>query len=194
MAYLLRKFSDKNAWAEIEDSPLWEQGDCPAQAFVQVFDNRAGVSTWRVSTEEQIERVIAAQAFMRSAIGDFAYCLIDEDVLRKDGLNLKNTPAKTIDKEVNSLHVDIVGLTGHQLIRLARRINEEFDPLIMTRFEILEAAVKFFRQNKFDRNFLFTGGNKGRSEEEIAVSKNLLVNLWKKAEIDLLLTELTAGC
>jgi hypothetical protein len=185
MAYLLRKFSDKNAWAEVEDSPLWEQGDCPAQAFVQVFDNRAGVSTWRVNTEEEVERVIAAQAFMRSTIGDFAYCLIDEEILRKDGLTLKNTPVKTPDKEVNSLHVDIVGLTAHQLIRLARRINEEFDPLVMTRLEILEAAAKFFRQHKFDRNFLFSGGNKGRSEEEIAISKNLLVNLWKKAEIDL---------
>jgi hypothetical protein len=144
MPYLLRKFSDKNAWAEVEDSPLWEQGDCPAQALVQVFDNRAGVSTWRVSTEEQVERVIAAQAFMRGTIGDFANCLIDEDVLRKEGLTLKNTPAKTIDKEINNLHVDIVGLTAQQLVRLAHRINKEFDPLVMTRSEILAAASRFF--------------------------------------------------
>jgi hypothetical protein len=31
---------------------------------------------------------------------------------------------------------------------------------------------------------LFAGGNRGRSEEEITVSKNLLVNLWKKGELD----------
>jgi hypothetical protein len=185
MANLLRKFSDKNAWAEVEDSPLWEQGDCPAEALVQVFDNRAGVSTWRVSTEEEVERVIAAQAFMRSTIGDFAYCLIDEEILRKDGLTLRNTPAKTLDREVNRLHVEIVGLTANQLTRFARRINAEFDPRVMTRLEILEAAAKFFQQNKFDRTFLFSGGKRGRSEEEIASAKNLLVNLWKKTEVDL---------
>jgi hypothetical protein len=123
MPYLLRKFSNKDAWAEVENSPLWEQGDCPPEALVQVFDNRAGVSTWRVSTEEEVERVIAAQAFMRGTIGDFAYCLIDEDVLRKDGIKLKNTPVKTMDKHVNELHVDIVELSAQQLVRLARRIN-----------------------------------------------------------------------
>jgi hypothetical protein len=183
--YLLRKFSNKDAWAEVEASRLWEQGDCPAEALVQVFDNRAGVSTWRVRTEEEVERVIAAQAFMRGTIGDFAYCLIDEDVFRKDGIKLKNTPAKTIDKQVNDLHVDIVNLSAHQLIRLAYRINTEFDPLVMTKAEILVAAAKFFRENKFDRKFLFTAGNKGWSEEEIATAKNLLVNLWKTSDIDL---------
>src|SRR5690348_11648469 len=116
MAYLLRKFSNKNAWAEVENSLLWEQGDCPPEALVQVFDARGGVSTWRVTTEEEVERVIAAQALMRSTIGDFAYFLIDEEVLRKDGIKLKNTPAKTIDKYVNGLHVDIVELTARQLI------------------------------------------------------------------------------
>jgi|SRR5713101_5990929 len=185
MAYLLRKFSNKDAWAEVESSPLWEQGDCPAEALVQVFDTRGGVSTWRVSTEEDVERVIAAQAFMRGTIGDFAYCLIDEEILRKDGIKLKNTPAKTMDKGVNDLHVDIVDLTAQQIIRLAHPINTEFDPLVMTRSEILAAAAKFLREKKFDRDFLFIGGNKGRSEEEITTAKNLLVNLWKKADIDL---------
>jgi hypothetical protein len=185
MPYLLRKFSNKDAWAEVENSPLWEQGDCPPEALVQVFDNRVGVSTWRVSTEEEVERVIAAQAFMRGTIGDFAYCLIDEDILRKDGIQTKNTPAKTMDKQVNELHVDIVELSAQQLVRLAHRINKEFDPLVMTRSEILVVAAKFFRENKFDRNFLFTAGNKGRSEEEIAIAKNLLVNLWKRSDVNL---------
>jgi hypothetical protein len=143
MPYLLRKFSNKDAWAEVENSPLWEQGDCPPEALVQIFDNRAGVSTWRVSTEEEVERVIAAQAFMRGTIGDFAYCLLDENVLREDGITLKNTPAKTMDKHVNDLHIDIVDLSAQQLIRLAQIINKEFDPLVMTRLEILAVAAKF---------------------------------------------------
>jgi hypothetical protein len=68
--------------------------DCPAEALVQVFDNRAGVSTWRVRTKEDVERVIAAQALMRDTIGDFAYCLMAEEVLLQDGIKLKNTPQK----------------------------------------------------------------------------------------------------
>ncbi len=185
MGYLLRRLLNKDAWAEVENSPLWEQGDCPAEALVQVFDNRAGVSTWRVSTEEDIERVVAAQALMRSTIADFAYCLIDEDVLRREGIRFKDTPMKTIDKGVNNLHVDIMELTAQQLIRLAHQINIEFYPFVMTRSEILDAAKKFVGENKFDRNFLFTGGSKGRTEEEITTAKNLLVNVWKKADVDL---------
>lgn len=146
--YLLRKFSNKDAWAEVEASPLWDEGDCPPEALVQVFDNRTGVSTWRVRTDEEAERVIVAQAFMRGTIGDIAYCLIDEDVLREDGIKLKNKSVKTIDSQVNDLHVELVDLSASQLIRLARRINTEFDPLVMTRAEILATAAKLFREKK----------------------------------------------
>lgn len=187
MAYLLRKLPDKNAWAEVEDLPLWEQEDCPSEVLWQVFDNRRSVSTWRVETPKEVERVIAAQAFLgRSIPADFAYFLIDEEVLRRAGIALENKSAKTFDKDVNDLHVDIVELSGKQLIRFAYLLNTEFDPIVMTRQEILEIAAKCFEDKKFDRNFLFeSGGNRGRSEEEIAVSKTLLVYLWKNGLIDI---------
>jgi hypothetical protein len=186
MAYLLRKLADKDAWAEVVDSILWKQGDCPPDALVQVFDNRSGVSTWRVATEEEVERVIAAQAFMRSSIGDFAYCLIDEQTIKDEGIRTKDTPQRMVDKEIGERHVDLIDLTGKQVIRLAQLINSVFDPLVMARTEILQAGAKFFGNGRFDRDFLFAKGNKGRTDAEIANSKELLVNLWKKGEINLL--------
>jgi hypothetical protein len=183
MAYLLRKLSNKDAWADVAESPLWEQGDCPPEALVQVFDNRSGVSTWRVCTSEDIERVVAVQALARSTIADFAYCLIDEEYLRQQKIETSETPQRTIDKNINGRHVDLVNLTGKQIIELARLINSQFSPFVMTRSEILEVANRCFAEGKFDREFLFLKGNKGREESEIAVSKDLLVNLWKKGEI-----------
>jgi hypothetical protein len=187
VSYLLRKLPDKDAWADVADSPLWQQGDCPPEALWQVFDNRRSVSAWRVETDEEVERVIAAQAFLGKSIpADFAYFLIQEDKLQTAGIALKNVPAKTFDKEVDGLHVDIVELSGKQLIRLAYLLNSEFDPIVMTRTEIIETAAKCFRNKKFDRRFLFESkGNKGRSEEEVALSKTLLVYLWRCGLIDI---------
>jgi hypothetical protein len=189
MAYLLRKLSNKDSWAEVEGSPLWAKGDCPSQALEQVFDNRSGVSTWRVTSSdtssEEIERVIVAQAIMRATIGDFAYCLIDESRLIEEGIKTKDTPQSMIDKEIQNRHVDLVGIIGKQLVRLAHLINSEFDPKVMTRDVILKAAAKFFAEGKFDREFLFRRGNKGRTDAEISNSKELLVHLWKRSEINL---------
>jgi hypothetical protein len=127
-----------------------------------------------------------AGAFLgRSIPEDFTYFLIDEDVLLSEGFSLKSTKAKTFDNESNDCHVDIVEVTGKQLVKLARLLNTTFDPIVITRTEILEATAKYLRQGKFDRNFLFTsGGNKGRSEEEITMTRKLLVELWKKSLVD----------
>jgi hypothetical protein len=181
MPNLLRRLTNKDAWAAVEESPLWEQNDCPHEALVQIFDTR-GVSTWRVHTDDEIERVIAAQAFGRSTIGDFAYCLIDEDVLRRENIKTKDTPTRTIDSEMEKRHVDIIELSGQKLIRLAHLINSELEIRVMTRAEILTAGCRYFNTGIFDRHFLFSGK---RNEIETMTAKNLLVNLWKKAEIDL---------
>jgi hypothetical protein len=175
---LLRKLSNKDAWAQVEDSPLWQQEDCPPEALVQVFDNRDGVSTWRVSTQDEIERVVAAQAFMRTTIGDFAYCLIEESALQSEGIKTETKPQKMIDKEIEKLHVNLIAMSGKQLIRLAHLINSQYAPIVMTRQEILTAASKYFRKGQFDREYL---GTTPRATN----SKELLLNLWKKKEIDL---------
>jgi hypothetical protein len=54
----------------------------------------------------------------------------------------------------------------------------------MTRSEILNLAKKYFAEGRFDKDFLFTKG-KVRTESEIAIAKDLLVNLWKKGEVTL---------
>jgi hypothetical protein len=189
MAYLLRKLRDKNAWANVMESPLWAPEDCPPEALWQVFDNRQSVSVWRVEGHEQIKRVIAAQAFLGKSIpNDFAYFLIDEHVLRDAGILLEDKPNPTFDREISQLHVNIVQITGKHLIKFAQLLNTQAESRVMTRSEILETAAIHFNNGLFDRAFLFEAkGNKGRSEEEIASSKALLVSLWKKGAIDIAL-------
>jgi hypothetical protein len=198
MAYLLRKLRNKDAWAAAEDSPLWATEGCPPDVLVEVFDKN-GVSMWRVNTAEEVRRVIAAQALLGKSIpADFAYFLVEEEDLHQAKLTLKNSTAKTPDIFVNNLHVDVIQLSGQKLICFARLLKTKLnqsqsggDDLapgvwVMTRTEILEMAAKCFGEGKFDRSFLFSpSGKRGRSEDEIAASKTLLVDLWKKALIDI---------
>jgi hypothetical protein len=173
---LLRKLSNKDAWADVEASALWQQEDCPPEALVQVFDNRDGVSTWRVNTEDDIDRVVAAQAFMGSTIGaDFAYCLIKESDLQSEGIRTETKLQKTIDKEVDGWHVNLIKISGKQLIRLAHLIHTHCKPRVKTRQEILAAALKYFDQGKFDREYF--------GKKDAPKSAELLVHLWKKQNI-----------
>lgn len=186
MAYLLRRIGNIGAWAQISDSPEWEDGNCPAEALRDIYDNRTGVSMWRVETPEDIERVVAAQAFIRSTIGNFAYFLIEEKHIRAAGIKIESKPAKTADKEANNRHVDLVNLTGKQAIMLARLANLEFSPdYIFAREEVITIGARLFKDGKLDRSYLFEKGKRGEREAEVAAATELLVNLWKKKEVDL---------
>lgn len=192
MAYLLRRLPNKNASAAVPEPSLWAHDDCPFGAIEQVF-NKDGISTWRVvdnrENSEEIQRLVVAQAFMRSSVGDIAYCLIDESLLAAEGIATRDVPVRTVDKEFASKHVDIVNVTGQQLIRLTRMVFSS-TLYVMARQEVLEAARKFFEQGAFDRTLLFNRHakkNKHKEDDEeraIATAKDLLVNLWKRREID----------
>ena len=54
MAYLLRKLSNIDAWAESPIPLCGNLGDCPSEILQQVYDNSAGISTWRVETKPEV--------------------------------------------------------------------------------------------------------------------------------------------
>jgi hypothetical protein len=192
MAYLLRRLPNKNASADAPEPSLWEHDDCPFEAIEQVF-NKDGISTWRVidhqADSEEIQRLVAAQAFMRSTVGDIAYCLIDESALAAEGIATRDTVMRTVDKDFASKHVDIVNVTGKQLVKLTRIVFYS-TPYVMARQEVLEVAKKFFAEGTFDRSLLVdrqSKKDKRREDDEdraLATARDLLVNLWKKREID----------
>jgi hypothetical protein len=187
MAYHLRRLPEIAAWSQVADSSLWDEGDCPWQVLSQVFDNRGGVSTWLVSTPDEIERAVAAQAFARSTIPKtFGYCLIDEAILKRERIKAAPKPVVTVDPEIGKLHHEIIELCGKQLVKLAWIIRTECEILDFAREDILSIAARHFGSGRFERGALFQGGSKGRSEEEVANSKSLLVNLWKRAELSLI--------
>jgi hypothetical protein len=109
-------------------------------------------------------------------------------VLRDAGILLEDKPNQTFDKEISQMHVNIVQITGKTLIKFAQLLNTQAESRVMTRSEILETAATHFNNGLFDRTFLFESkGKRGRSEEEIASSKALLVSLWKNGAIDIAL-------
>ena len=183
MAYLLRKLSNIDAWAEAADSPLWASGDCPPEILRQVYDNSSGVSTWRVETRPEVERAVAAQTFLRSSIGNFSYCLINEGDLAVCGIKTVTKPGKTVDSEINQRHVELTDMTALQIVSLARLILDKCEPDVITREEIMQTAATHFDNGKFELAYLFKGGKNGRTEVEIANSRELLVNLWKRRDL-----------
>jgi hypothetical protein len=192
MAYLLRRLPNKNASAVVPEPSRWEHDDCPFEAIEQVF-NKDGISTWRVIDPQEdsveIQRLVAAQAFMRSTVGDIAYCLLDESLLAGEGIATRDIPVRTVDREFASKHVDIVNVTGKQLVKLTRIVFSS-TPYVMARQEVLKAAKKFFAQGTFDRSLLVdrqSKKDKRREDDEeraLATARDLLANLWKRRDID----------
>jgi hypothetical protein len=76
---------------------------------------------------------------MRSTVGDIAYCLIDESLLAGEGIATRDIPVRTVDREFASKHVDIVNVTGKQLVKLTRIVFSS-TPYVMARQEVLEAS------------------------------------------------------
>ena len=186
MAHHLRRLSDIAAWSEFEPSPLWAEGDCPWQILPQVFDNRGGVSTWLVRSPDEIERAVAAQALMFTTIPkQFGYCLIDEALLEKEGIKAVNKPTFAVDQEIGKCHHELIELGGKRLIRLAAIIRADCKILAFSRDEVFSLARKYFDIGRFSRDALFSKGK--RDETQIANSKNLLVDLWKRGELTLTL-------
>jgi hypothetical protein len=188
MAYLIRRLGNLDAWAQAATSPMWGQEDCPSDLMRQIYDNSSGVSTWRIDDPSEAARAVAAQAFLRSAISDFAYCLIDEQDIRAQRIRMDaSKPGKTVDKDTNKRHVELQNLTSKQVAALARIVCMQSTKYELKRMEILTIAATNFSNGNFDKNVLFERGpqNARREDDEIANSKNLLVSLWKKGDLKL---------
>jgi len=180
---LLRKLTNRDAWAEAAESKLWESDDCPPEILSQVFDKR-GVSMWRVAGDDEVNRFSAAQALMQSSIGvEFNICLIEESSIVDAGIKLTKSPAKTLDKHANDCHVDVLGLTGKNLIKLAKIMVSHGAIRTLKKLDLLQEAKLRIADGSFDRSVLVTKGN--RNEVEFQQTRELVFKLWKDGDINL---------
>jgi hypothetical protein len=179
MTRLLRKVS-RDAWAEAATSPLWAQNDCPPEMLSEVFDKR-GLSMWQVEDDSEIPRLIAAQVMMQSSISDeFSYVLVERKLLEDANIKIIKSPAKTLDKVVNELHVDVIEVSGLALIKLAKLIFENGEVRVMRKPEIINEIKARIGNNSFDKGALFSAK---RKPAEIEASKTLIVDSWKVGRI-----------
>ena len=173
MTNFLRRLKNKEAWADLLDSPLWDNGDCPPALLSHIFDNRDGVSVFRIGPEVDILTVAVAVEFQRTKIGDFAYTLIPESILKHFDIKQKTTSGETFDKEVNKLHVDLYNITGKALIGLAKSLRDSAEFHVIARRDIVKAAAERFNDGRMNRS------------ELAKKNANAIADLWRTGDIHL---------
>ena len=125
MPYVLRIISKSRWYEDPGDFPWLVQGDVQADALSDLRTKGNILSVWRIDdAKSNLEDVIAALAAMRDELDKLDYALIDVETVEKIGINLKSTPGDSLDPEVNKWHIDMVTLSGTNLLSLAHAIHE----------------------------------------------------------------------
>jgi hypothetical protein len=159
MTQLLRRFPDASLWAKHENSELWPQGDCPSDILVTLEGD--GLSVWKVNSDAEIERVVAATALERTRLEDYSFALIEERSVLDLGIKLRQKPAKTVDDQMNTQHYELHELTGKRLIEFAKLAIVTGEPITKSRGEILETARAMFKGGMFNRDTFAKKDGKG---------------------------------
>ena len=175
---LLRRLRDKDKWAELSESPLWEEGDCPPELLAQVYDNRDGISVYEVETEADIKRVVAVMSRDWGFLKDCCYALLPKQDVKALGLQIKTSAISTFDNETKGRHRDLVGVTGKQVISLASMINHTAEIDVITRNEIIKYINEALQNRIFDRAPMFKKSKDCRHGD-------FLIDLWQKNLLDL---------
>lgn len=129
MFYLLRIIRT-NRWIAAQKSATWLQpGEIIADTMADFTTIEGKISLYRVNLDlSNLARIVAALAVNRDNPDHFDYCTINFDTLTHAGFKLGQTPGKTRDEEVNSLHYDLIELTTQRLLELTHLFfhhNEE---------------------------------------------------------------------
>lgn len=128
MSFLLRR-TKCNKW--LSDEPYWlEEGEIPADPIFGLDTRNNSMSVWVIdSFEGKLERIIAALAATRDSLQDFEYVLLDSKTLALVGIKSLQTKGESPDRELNSLHLDLVEISGQKLLKLTtatlRRIQQQ---------------------------------------------------------------------
>lgn len=149
MALLLRRLH-KNLWAQYAAAPEWAVGDCPPKILEDLVE-KDGISTWLIVAGWDVKRTVSAIAVGEKSIRDFVYALIDEQQVRAIGIEIKQTPALTIDSEVSKTHRDLMKVSAHKIVKLASLMMHQAHGAV-SKDEILTTAHLYFKNGVFDKH------------------------------------------
>jgi len=111
-------------WIRPNPAPWLPEDDVPADCLADLACSECRLSVWAVDTERSnLERVVAAVSSTRENLQNFDYALIARADVEQVGLSIRQCPGKTADREADdTLHWDLVELSGAKLLELARAI------------------------------------------------------------------------
>ena len=120
---LLLRLVTRNLWLKEPIRPWLEKGEIPADTLTNLRTKDNGLSVFVVMADRSnLEQIITAQVASRTKVDKYECLLFDQQILSTASIDTEQTPGKTIDSVVNSWHLDLVGISGSQLLTLVTQI------------------------------------------------------------------------
>jgi hypothetical protein len=124
MPLLLRTVRE-NRWLKSEAAPWLERGEVPADPLGDMRTIQNCLSVCEVKGDRSnLERIVTAVVLGLDRIADQGYVLFDSSLLSTAGITHQVQQGQTPDEAANEWHRDLTGLSGSQLVMLAKLILE----------------------------------------------------------------------
>jgi len=156
--FLLRAIR-KNRWYEKPAEPFLASGDVPADPLADLRTDGNCLSVFCIDEDKaNLERVLAAYASNRDIIANLDYALIDAQLLEKIGITCIKTVGQLPDQAVNnSWHRDLTGLSGLNLVALAKEILTKGEKLRVSQPRVVELIRTAVDSGHLDANRITPG-------------------------------------
>ena len=116
----------------------------PADSLGDIKTTKNKLSVFEVADEGQSRRVVAALALDRALkmrddapVRDMSGMFFTHDVLEALGVQLERKPGATRDSGVNEWHLNLIELSGAQLVDFARHLLLNVTPRLFTATELV---------------------------------------------------------
>lgn len=117
--WLDKQIAEREGWAK--------SGEICADALKNFKTIQNAISVFEFDgTEKERNKIIAAIIASPNGIsvGDTDFAIFDQDLLNDLGLSFSKTPGDTLDREVNSKHLDISNLSANKLVKFITEIQQ----------------------------------------------------------------------
>ena len=148
-------------WYRERAVSLLDQGDVPSDCLGDLSTVDSRLSVFALEDDgRNLEAIVAAQASTRLKPDDAGYIVFDSAILGTVGIVLEHSPAtgRTPDREANSRHHDLVGLSGSGLVRLARELFLRGEiPRTLLRDDVIRVLREGVAEGRVDSNRMSKG-------------------------------------
>ncbi len=110
-------------WFKCSNADGLNEGDLQGDAFSDIQTSNCQLPVFRVSNENDKQRVITAYAATRHYVDYLAYAIFEDSDFDSLGITVEQTEGKTPDTVVNEMHYLLGELTATRLVELARIIS-----------------------------------------------------------------------